>query len=190
MENLIEILYTNYKLEVTTIKNENVKLIKTGFIKKICFKIIDWLSKYDDRKVDSICKLVKNTDILIVEGITSTEEFHNECMKNCNYVYNITGNVPEFIVMGSVNFYKFFNINMSTNKEAAPFLYNHIFKKYETIGDVKFNGIRILIIPWINGMFCLPDKSFFEYHDVYSNKINYDELLLNKRYKKYEQQKR
>jgi hypothetical protein len=136
--------------ESTRVQNPNVFSPQKGkgywWIQRLCFWLLEKIGAYHfDDKV-SIKQFTIDFDD-IVEAVVKQEQL----------VYQISRERPRYLVLGHAQYRKLMGATESMMMFQARFPENFNARIYPKEYQGMFQGMELLLIPWIDGMFVLPE---------------------------------
>lgn len=111
-----------------------------GWLLRVIRPLHKWLG---DFVVEQTELNIETTRIDLADKLSAIQEHMYECE-------NQTGLRPKYLIVGRDTYYEMTNETM----KAHPFLINVQHPHYQ--GSMIF-GLTVVMVPWIEGMFCLPD---------------------------------
>lgn len=102
-----------------------------------------WVSLWLDPKVYTCSKIINSQIGETVKTVEiDTQDFFNESKQVITAFYRMYGNLPEYLIIGV---------------EKSQKLNYHAAFKYDLRSQTRIHGIKVLVLPTIEGIVALPD---------------------------------
>jgi len=113
------------------------------WLRKLFMKAIDFLSDFDNRN--------ETEEECIKRVVLFSRDLTELCFDHYWRVYNLTNREPRILFIGRDQWEK---LSGSFYDQPVSFMFEPDFR---TRAGGKVLGMRVIIVPWISGLFCLPD---------------------------------